>query len=238
MQLVVVAFWKGAENSHGDDSDDQRTSQGLHKDGVLDLPKSRLLDPDFAVKDFTDEVAFLVLGDPGFVFVAVGAAKGVEGAFAHVHGGLVVVFDEKFPWAEMAMVHSVEHLEDISNGGLAWLNKFKEETYDTHALPGSDECCDTNHESNGREYPPASTSVTEGDENGTDDTTQDAGNSEATGKDHTGAVAVANGPSDEVGVGLVTQRPLNRVNNEAEGCRVGSVGQGVQKSRPLLCWEI
>lgn len=85
MHLIVVAPWKGTENSHRDGGDDQCTSKSLQEDGVLDLPESRLLNPDFAIKDFTDDVAFLVFGDPGFVFVAVGAAKRVEGTFAHVH---------------------------------------------------------------------------------------------------------------------------------------------------------
>lgn len=85
MHLIVVALWKGTENSHRDGSDDQCTSKSLQEDGVLDLPESRLLNPDFAIKDLTDDVAFLVFGDPGFVFVAVGAAKRVEGTFAHVH---------------------------------------------------------------------------------------------------------------------------------------------------------
>ena len=85
MHLVVVAFRESTKYSHRDGSDDQSTSKSLHEDGVLDLPKSRLLDPDFAIKDFTDDVAFLVFGDPGFVFVAVGAAKSVEGIFSHVH---------------------------------------------------------------------------------------------------------------------------------------------------------
>ena len=59
----------------------------------------------------------------------------------------------------------------------AWLTfRAKEKTYDTHALPGSNECCNTNHEANGRQYSPASTSVTESDENGTDNTTEDSGN--------------------------------------------------------------
>lgn len=77
-------------------------------------------------------------------------------------------------------------------------------TYDTHALPGRNECCNTNHEANGRKYSPAATGVTESDKNGTNDTTKDAGNTKTTGEDDTGSVAVANGPSNEVGVGLMT----------------------------------
>lgn len=85
MHLIVVAFWECTEDSHRDGSDDQSTSKSLHEDSILDLPKSRLLDPDFPIKDFTDDVAFLILGDPRFVFVTVGAAESIKGTFTHVH---------------------------------------------------------------------------------------------------------------------------------------------------------
>ena len=103
----------------------------------------------------------------------------------------------------MAMVHAMENLGRISDVGLAQFQAVSK-TYDTHALPGSNEGCNTNHETNGREYSPASTSVTESDENGTNDTTKDSGDTETTGKDDTGRIAVANGPPNEVRMGLVT----------------------------------
>ncbi len=120
MQLVVVSFRQCTEDSHRNGSDDQRTSESLHEDGVLDLPKSRLLDPDFAIKDFTDNVAFFVFGDPRLVFIAIGAAESVERTFPHVHRGFVVIFGKKLPWAEMAMMHAMEDLERIRDGSLAF----------------------------------------------------------------------------------------------------------------------
>lgn len=119
MHLIVVAFWDRTEYSHGDRRDDQRASKSLHEDGVLDLPKSRLLDPDFAIKHFADDVAFLVFGNPWFVFMTIGAADSVEGTFAQIQGRFVVIFGEKLPWAEMAMVHAVEDLRRISDSSSA-----------------------------------------------------------------------------------------------------------------------
>ena len=84
------------------------------------------------------------------------------------------------------------------------MHVYSEDTYDTHAFPGSNECRDANHKSNSRKCPPPSTGFTEGDENGTNDTTKDAGNTETAGEDNTGLIAVANCPSNEVGMGLVT----------------------------------
>ena len=86
MHLVVAAFGDSTEDPHRDGRDDQRTSYGLQEDGVLDLPESGLLNPDFPIQDFADDVALLILGNPGFVLEAVGATKRVEGTFTHVHG--------------------------------------------------------------------------------------------------------------------------------------------------------
>ena len=79
-----------------------------------------------------------------------------------------------------------------------------EYTYNAHALPRSNQCCDTDHEANSRKYSPASTGVTETDENGTDDSTNYAGNTKTTGEDDPRCIAVTNGPADEIGVGLMT----------------------------------
>lgn len=128
MHLVVVAFWERAKNSHGDGSDDQPASEGLTEDSVLDLPKRRLLDPDLAIKDFADHVTFLVFGNPGFVFVTIGAAESVERTFAHIHRVPVVVFGKKLPWAEMAVVHAVEDLREISNGRFLGLGLYLQRT--------------------------------------------------------------------------------------------------------------
>ena len=128
MQLVVVAFWERAKNSHGYGSDDQPASEGLTEDGVLDLPKRRLLNPDLTIKDFANDVTFLVFGHPGFVFVAIGAAESVEGTFAHLHRGPVIVFGKKLPRAEMAVVHAVEDLGEISNCSFQSLEIYLQRT--------------------------------------------------------------------------------------------------------------
>lgn len=125
------------------------------------------------------------------------------------------------------MVHAVEDLVKSKRWQLRLIQGLNK-TYDTHALPGSNECCNTNHEANGRNNSPAPTSVTESDESSTYDTTEDAGNTKATGEDDAGPVTVANGPSDKVGVGLVTQRPFDCVDDHSEGCRMSRVGQGVK----------
>ena len=76
--LVIVPFGKGDKDGHADCRDNDGTADGLQEDGVLNLAKCWLLDPDLTVEDFTKDVTFLVLGDPRFILVAVGAAEAVE----------------------------------------------------------------------------------------------------------------------------------------------------------------
>ena len=98
------------------------------------------------------------------------------------------------------MMHAVKNLSNLAMPAKIHFRK----TYHTHALPGSNECCNTKHEANGRECSPASTSITESNEDRTDDTTKDAGNTKTTSEDDTRPIAVADGPSNEVGMGLMT----------------------------------
>ena len=107
-------------------------------------------------------------------------------------------------------------------------------TYHAHALPRGNEGRDTKHEKTGREHPPTSTSVAQSDQNSGNDTTDNASNTEATGEDDARPVAVANGPANEVGMGLVTERPLDRVEDGAERSGVGGVGESVQQVASLF----
>src|SRR5690349_10915182 len=100
----------------------------------------------------------------------------------------------------MAMMHTVEH--------------------NTHALPGSNQGRDANEEANERHDAPSTTSAAEGENNGGNETTDDSANAKTACKDDTGTVAIADGPSDEVGVGLATKRPLDRCDDVVESGRM------------------
>ena len=111
MPLVVTSLRECDEDTDGNSSDYKRTEDGLKKDGVLDLPQSRFLDPHFPIQDFAENVAFLVLGNPWFVFIAVAATESVEGTLAEFEaGGRVVVLRKELPRSEMTMVHAMEDL--------------------------------------------------------------------------------------------------------------------------------
>lgn len=110
--------------------------------------------------------------------------------------------------------------------------------YNAHSLPSTDQGRNANHKANGREYSPAPTSVAESNEDSCDNAADNSTNTKAPCKDHTRPVAVTDGPSNEVGVGLMTERPFDCVHNSAESSRVRSVGQGVKQSGALLRGEI
>ena len=68
---VEVTVRDSAEYGGQNTRSDKGTNQRLNENGVLDLSKCWLLDPDLTIKDFTNDVALLILGDPRFVLVAV-----------------------------------------------------------------------------------------------------------------------------------------------------------------------
>lgn len=84
LHSIETASGKGAEDANDNAREDQTTQDGLQEDGVLDLAESGLLDPDLAVEDLSDDVALLILGHPGFVFVAVAGPERLEGSAFHV----------------------------------------------------------------------------------------------------------------------------------------------------------
>ena len=217
---VIIAFWESAKDPHRDGSDDQCTAQGLEKDGVLDLAESRLLDPDLAIEDFADEVPLLVFGNPRFVFVGIGAAKCVGRLLAHIHGlgRSIISFSEKLPWSKVAMVHAMQD--------------------NAHTLPSSDKRRDTDHEADGGKDPPAATGVAESDEDSGDDAAYNSGGAQTSGENNAWPVAVADGPADEVGMGLVTERPLDSSDDGCESTWMCGVGKGVEEGRPLFGREV
>lgn len=112
--LEEVSFRNGNEDAHRDSCNDKSASDSLEEDGVLNLAQSRLLYPDLTIEDFSEDVPFLILGDPRLIFVAISAAEAVEGGFAHFEGCCVIVFGEELPGTEMAVVHAMKNLVGVS----------------------------------------------------------------------------------------------------------------------------
>lgn len=111
-------------------------------------------------------------------------------------------------------------------------------SYHTHALPGGKQGGDADEQTEKRERPPPTIRRAEGDDDAVHDAGDDAGDTQAAGKGLSGLVAVADGPADEVGVGLVPERPFDGGNDVAERRRVRGDGEGLQEHGLFLGREI
>lgn len=100
----------------------------------------------------------------------------------------------------------------------------------THALPGGNQCSDTNEPANERKHAPAATSRGKSDDDVGDETSGDGEDTEAASKDDTRAVTVADSPTDEVGVSLLAEGELDGGDYIAESRWVGRVLQRMEKS--------
>ena len=68
MCLEEVAVRYSAEDADENTREHEGAEQTLQEDGILNLAKRRLLNPDFAIEDAADDVALGVLGYPWLVF--------------------------------------------------------------------------------------------------------------------------------------------------------------------------
>jgi len=183
----------------------------LDKDGVLDLAESGLLNPDFAVKDLADKVTLLVPRNPRLVLITVAAVA--DKALLRCVSGLdeaALVVGEQLPGAQMTVMHTVQD--------------------NAHSLHGSEQGRDSHQETNNGKYSPATTDTAESNEDGGDKTSENAKDAKAASEDDTRAVAVADGPSDKIGVRLTTKGVLDWLDGGKEGGRVSSALKSVQSS--------
>ena len=111
-------------------------------------------------------------------------------------------------------------------------------THNTHALPRSNKSCNANEESNERQYSPRTSSVTKSYQNCCDDAANNTANTKTASEDYTWAIAVANRPSNEIGVRLASQGPLNSRDDIPKCEWVSRALKSMKKSSPLPRREI
>jgi hypothetical protein len=80
--------------------------------------------------------------------------------------------------------------------------------------------------------------VGESDEQINEYAEHDQTDTETTGEDDTRTVAIADGPANEVGVSLTTERPLNSSGNIAPRGGVSGVGEGMEERRAFPAREV
>lgn len=215
-----VALWHRNEDGRQNRTTKETTENSLQEDRILDLTKSRLLNPSLTVKDLSDNIAVLVLGNPGLSFVAVVCVEGVHRSFsgAFRFDGSILGVLKQLPGTEMTVVETVKN--------------------DAHALPGSDECGDTDDIEKDREHTPCTACVGQCDEKIDKDAESNDTDTKTTSKDNTRTVAVADGPTDEVRVSLTSERPLDCGEDVFESGRVGGILQGVEESCTFSTREV
>lgn len=220
-RLEKVAMRHGAENADENGRQHERAQQALQEDRVLNLAQRGLLNPDLAIENAADDVALGVLWNPGLVFkgIRAGADERVMGSGLFIgKGNFVRGIGEKFPWTEVTVVHAVED--------------------HAHAFPSGDECGDTDEPADEGKNAPGATSRGESDEQVCNEAGSDGENSQTTGEDDAWTVAVADSPSDEVGVGLPAESKLHSGNNIAESRGVCGVLKSVKKRLLLTRREV
>lgn len=77
--------------------------------------------------------------------------------------------------------------------------------HNTHTLPGSDEGRNADDKTNQRKDPPGATSTAQSKDDGDEEASNNATDTQSACKDDTRAIAVADSPANEVRMGLATQ---------------------------------
>jgi hypothetical protein len=107
-------------------------------------------------------------------------------------------------------------------------------TYHTHALPRCHEGRNADQKQDRSQDAPGARRAANGHDRGGDEPAQDTAYTESAGKDDARPVAVADGPTDEVRVGLATEGRLHRMHDRLEGRRVGRGCKGADEDGALL----
>ena len=110
----------------------------------------------------------------------------------------------------------------------------KDDTHHAHALPRREQRRNTDQERQRRHDPPCPSRRAHRQQHGGEDAADDARGAEPAREEHPRPVAVADGPADEVGVGLAAQRPLDGAQHVLEGRGVRRRGERAQQALALF----
>lgn len=109
---------------------------------------------------------------------------------------------------------------------------------DAHTLPGSNKSSNTDHEANSGKNSPAASSIAQHNQDCSNDATNNTSYAEAASEDDAWSVTVADRPTDEVRMGLMTQCPFDGVDDLAESSRMSGDSQGVEERSTFLGREV
>lgn len=132
------------------------------------------------------------------------------------------------------MVHSVQ---DLSSGQRKHQIR-KHDTYNTHALPCSNQGCNPDKEADGRKSSPATTGRAQSENYCTERAANNATNTETPSEDDAWPVTVANCVSDKVGMCLMSQSPFDGADDLTERRGMCCDRQGTKEFGRLLIRKV
>jgi len=109
---------------------------------------------------------------------------------------------------------------------------------EAEAFVGGDDGAEADEPEEGGEDTVPARGVGEGEDCCDDEAGDDAFDTEAADEEHAGFVAVADGPADEIGVGLAAEGSVGDLKGGFEGGRVGGVLEGVKNVGAVFVGEI
>jgi hypothetical protein len=109
---------------------------------------------------------------------------------------------------------------------------------EAEAFEGRYDGAETDEPEEGGEDPVPARGVGEGEDGGDGEADGDAFDAEAADEEHAGFVAVADGPADEIGVGLAAQGGFGDLEGGLEGGGVGGMLEGVDDLGAVFVREI
>lgn len=149
-----------------------------------------------------------------FIFVTIPGAQSFKAQLRILHFSVLTVAPE-FPRTDMSAMPAVQD--------------------NAHALEPSIQRSSTKQPTDSPDSPPSPVGVPahHGDDDRSQESSQNQENTQAHGEDDTGLVAVADGPANKVRVGLESKEALDVVSDVLHGRRMRRVGQGEEDRGPV-----
>lgn len=196
------------------------TQQALHKDGILNLPQRRLPDPNLPIKHLPHHVPPLIFHNPRLALKTIPRPKALKRPLLPRRSllDLLPLSQKQLPRPHMPMMHPMQH--------------------DTHPLPRRHQRRRPQHPPDRHQRAPPARARRQRQQHRGNDTRDDQSCAEDAREEYPRRVAVADGPADEVGVGLAAEGGLDGADDVAQRRGVRGVGEGVEGGFLLAVREV
>lgn len=219
---TLIVFPPRHRNKHSNQHppNHRPTQQALHKDGILNLPQRRLPDPNLPIKHLPHHVPPLIFHNPRLALKTIPRPKALKRPLPPRRSllDLLPLSQKQLPRPHMPMMHPMQH--------------------DTHPLPRRHQRRRPQHPPDRRQRAPPARARRQRQQHRGNDTRDDQSCAEDAREEYPRRVAVADGPADEVGVGLAAEGGLDGADDVAQRRGVRGVGEGVEGGFLLAVREV